>query len=541
MKTNDTITFDTSVIDDYGEMLTSSVRQVNQGDIVDGRIIKVEKDYVTVDIDFKTQGQVSSSEFSGNDTERLNVGEVFELYLERIEDRNGQIVLSREKAQKMSTWKKITEIYEKNLTINGVIMNKIKGGLAVDVGVVGFLPGSQIDLRPIENINELIGTTMEFEILKINKLRENIVLSHRSILEKNRQEQRKDVLKTIKIDAVLDGIIKNITDYGIFVDLGGLDGLVHISDVTWGRLPKLQEVFRINQKVEVIVINYDAEKERVSLSLKHKKADPWLQVENKYQPGTIVDGRVTSVVTYGVFVEIIPEVEGLVHISEMSWTKKLKQPDSNVEEGDTVKVVIKEIDIEKRRISLSMREVQPNPWLEIAENIEIGSVIKGEIRNVTDFGIFVAVDEVEGLVHRNDVSWQIRPQSLHEEFNKGEEATVKVLSIDPENCRLSLGIKQLTEDPWKSHVDELKADNVIKGTVQYIIESGVFIRLWENVEGFIHKSYIGNNVSKKKLLEMYPMEKELLVKIIKVSIEERKILLAELVDKNVVTSEEKTS
>ena len=513
---------------DFDSKLSESLESINESEIVKGTVSKITKDFVTVDFGYKSEGQIPTQEFLNSDGELIvQEGDTTEIYLERKEDENGQVVVSKEKAQRLRVWEEVGKIYEEDGIVSGVVTARIKGGLSVDIGIKAFLPGSQVDLRPVRNLDKLIGERFDFKVLKYNPKRGNIVLSRRAILELDREEQREKTLELLKEGALIKGHVKNITDYGIFVDLGGVDGLLHITDMTWGRIVHPSEMYSIGDEIEVVVLKYDEEEEKVSLGLKQKSANPWDSVAEKYPIGTEVSGKVVSLTNYGAFIEIEEGVEGLIHVSEMSWTKKIRQPSSVVSMGDNVTAIIKELDTEQKRISLSMKEATPNPWKEIAERNPPGTVVKGKIRNITDFGLFVGLDEgIDGLVHVSDMSWSQRQRNPSEVYKKGDEIDVKILNIDVDNQRLSLGIKQLTEDPWQTLDDEIKEGDIVTGKIVHLADFGVFLEIKPGIEGLIHISEIDKEVNKKSLTQFYPIGSEIQAKVINLKTSERRLGLS---------------
>lgn len=513
---------------DFDAKLTESLESINEFEIVEGTVTKITKDFVTVDFGYKSEGQIPTQEFFNTEGElTVQEGDKTEIYLERKEDENGQVVVSKEKAHRLRVWEEVGKIYEEDGIVSGVVTARIKGGLSVDIGIKAFLPGSQVDLRPVRNLDKLLGERFDFKILKYNPKRGNIVLSRRAILELDREEQREKTLELLKENALIKGHVKNITDYGIFVDLGGVDGLLHITDMTWGRIVHPSEMYSIGDEIEVIVLKYDEEEEKVSLGLKQKSANPWDSVAEKYPIGTEVTGKVVSLTNYGAFIEIEEGVEGLIHVSEMSWTKKIRQPSTVVSMGDVITAIIKELDTEQKRISLSMKEATPNPWREIAEANPPGTVVKGKIRNITDFGLFVGLDEgIDGLVHVSDMSWSQRQRNPNEVYKKNDEIEVKILNIDVDNQRLSLGIKQLTDDPWQTLDDAIKEGDVVMGKIVHIAEFGVFLEIKPGIEGLIHISEIDKEVNKKSLTQFYPIGSEIQAKVINLNAGERRLGLS---------------
>ncbi|MEE9611403.1 MAG: 30S ribosomal protein S1, partial [Desulfatiglandales bacterium] len=460
----------------------------------------------------------------GNSTAR--VGDKVDVLLERREGDDGLIILSKEKAAKIKIWDDIRKIYEDDGTINGKILSRIKGGMTVDIGLHAFLPGSQIDLKPIRNFDALIGTTHDFRILKYNKRRGNIVLSRRAILEAERASLRDKTLQILEDGSVLEGTVKNITDYGLFVDLGGIDGLLHITDMSWGRVGHPSESYQFGDNITVKVLNFDRETERVSLGLKQLKPDPWTQAEEKYPIGTRIQGRVVSLADYGAFVEVEEGIEGLIHISEMSWTRKIRRPSQIVKVGDIAEAVVLSIDSTNKRISLGLKQVEPNPWDIIGEKYPVGTTIEGRLKNITDFGIFIGIDEgIDGLVHISDISWTKRIKHPSELYTKGQEVQAVVLNIDKENERFSLGIKQLTVDPWAEIPGKYKPGTRITGTVTNITDFGVFVELEEGIEGLIHVSELTKDKGSNPL-SRFKIDDVIQAKVINVSGQDKKIGLS---------------
>ncbi|MBW1838958.1 MAG: 30S ribosomal protein S1, partial [Deltaproteobacteria bacterium] len=415
------------------------------------------------------------------------------VYLEEWEDENGEIVLSKDKADQLRVWEEISKVLEKDGVIEGKVSALIKGGLSVDIGVQAFLPGSQVDLHPVRNLENLIGKTFKFKVLKFNRKRGNIVLSRRALLEKERETLRKETIKVLKEGEIVEGIIKNITDYGLFIDLGGIDGLLHITDMSWGRVTNPSELFKIGDTLKVKILNFDRENERVSLGYKQIRPDPWEKVDEKYPIGARVKGKIVNITNYGAFIELEEGIEGLIHISEMSWVKKVKHPSQIVSIGDMVEAMILDLDVPKKRISLSLKQLEPNPWFLMEEKYPPGTVIEGKIKNVTDFGIFIGFDEgIDGLVHISDISWTQKIKHPSELYTKGQEVRAVVLSIDKDNERFSLGIKQLEKDPWETISEHYEKGQHITGTVTNITSFGVFVEMGEGVEGLIHVSEFGD-------------------------------------------------
>jgi small subunit ribosomal protein S1 len=511
----------------FQDLFDQAFNQIQEGEIVKGRVVLVGKEYVMVDVGYKSEGQIPIHEFKD---EQGNVsvkeGDIIEVLLEARDDEEGEIVLSKSKADKIKIWEEIRRAYEDGGTVEGKIVARVKGGLSVDIGVIAFLPGSQVDIRPVRNLDKFIGETHRFRILKYNRRRSNIVVSRRALLEEERAKAREKTLATLQEGAVVKGVVKNITDYGAFIDLGGLDGLLHITDISWGRIKHPTEVLQVGDEVEVKVLNFDRERERVSLGMKQLTPDPWETVEEKYPVGTILEGRVVSIADYGAFVELEKGVEGLVHVSEMSWTRKIRHPSKIVKVGDTVEVMVLNVDRERKRISLGMKQVKPNPWVTVAEKYPVGTVIQGKIRNITDFGIFIGLDEgIDGMVHVSDISWTKRIKHPGELFKKGQEVQAVVLHIDQENERFSLGIKQLYQDPWETIHERYPVGARIKGRVTSVTDFGVFLEVEEGIEGLIHISELSNEKI-KSASDVCKEGDELEAVVIHVDPKERKIGLS---------------
>ena len=470
---------------------------IKEGTIVKGSVVGISDDTVQIDIGHKADGEVPLGEFRNlNGEVGIVVGDTVEVYLDRFEDNDGEMVLSRERAEMLRAWDRISEAYENGEIVEGTIMARVKGGLSVDIGVKAFLPGSQVDLRPVRNLDKLINSKFNFKIIKFNKKRGNIVLSRRVLLEQDREKLRTETLQNLKENAVLKGIVKNITDYGAFVDLGGIDGLLHITDMSWGRINHPTQLFEVGQEVEVKVLSYDENRQRVSLGYKQLQEDPWVQAAQKYAEGVKTKGIVVSLTDYGAFVELEDGIEGLIHISEMSWSKRIRHPSKVVSIGDEVDVVVLAIDQEARRISLGMKQMEPNPWEIVKEKYQVGDVIRGKIRNITDFGIFVGIEDgIDGLIHISDISWTERIKHPGDLYKKGDEVDAKVLQIDTEGEKFSLGIKQLTEDPWVLAAAQFASGSKGSGEVTKVTDFGVFVQLAAGVEGMIHVSELDTEMT----------------------------------------------
>lgn len=474
----------------FAELFEKSAPRIKEGEVVQGRVLSIDDDHVQVDVGAKSEGLVDTWEFMNEAGHILvKVGDEVDVLIEEAEDEEGRIVLSKEKADRLKVWDEISKAYEADEPVEGRILSRVKGGLSVDIGVKAFLPGSQVDLRPVRNLEGLLGERMNFKIIKFNKRRGNIVLSRRALLEKEREKMRATTLQTLQEGQIIDGVIKNITDYGAFIDLGGIDGLLHVTDMSWGRVNHPSELFRVGDEIKVKVLKFDAETERVSLGLKQIQPDPWVDAAMRYPIGMRVQGRVVSLTDYGAFLELEPGIEGLVHVSEMSWTKRVKHPSKVVAIGDTVEAVVLDVDEHNRKISLGMKQIEPNPWSLIEEKYPIGTRVSGEVRNITNFGIFVGLEEgIDGLVHVSDISWTEQIKHPSEKFNKGDMVEAVVLKIDRENEKFSLGIKQLEANPWEGIQQKYPLGSEVTGEVTNVTDFGAFVRLEDGVEGLIYSS-----------------------------------------------------
>ena len=470
----------------FESMFEDSMQELNVGDVVHGTVVQVSDDHVVVDVGYKSEGVIPLAEFKDEEGKiDVKVGDVVDVLFERRENDSGQIGLSKEKADRQKIWGSL----EEGAVVEGKIVGRIKGGLTVDIGINAFLPGSQVDLRPVRNLEKLLGATFDFKIIKLNKRRGNIVLSRRVLLEEQRENMRTDTLETLTEGQVIEGIVKNLTDYGSFIDLGGIDGLLHITDMSWGRVNHPSDVLSVGEKINVKILKYDRERERVSLGLKQITPDPWLEVESAYPVDAKVQGKVVSLTDYGAFIELEDGVEGLIHVSEMSWTKRIKHPNKLLTVGDEVETLVLALDIPNRRISLGLKQIEPNPWEVIGEKFPVGTIIEGQVKNITDFGVFVGVDEgIDGLVHISDLSWTKRVKHPSEIFKKGDTVKAVVLNIDRENERFSLGLKQLTPDPWEAIPVKYAPGTIVRGKATSVTDFGVFLEIEEGIEGLIHVS-----------------------------------------------------
>jgi small subunit ribosomal protein S1 len=474
---------------EFAELFHDSLKQLQVGEVVKGVVVHINQDFVMVDVGYKSEGRIHIGEFlDENGQLTVKVGDEVKVLFERAENEHGYIVLSKKKAESQVTWGKIEEAGEGGI-VEGRIVSKVKGGLNVDIGIMAFLPASQVDIRPGGNLDKYIGQSGKFKILKMNRKRGNVVLSRRVLLEEDRESVKKDTLANLAEGQVREGIVKNITDYGAFVDLGGLDGLLHITDMSWGRLNHPSEIIKVGETINVMVLKYDSAKGKISLGLKQTMPDPWLSVEGKYEVGSRVRGKVVSLADYGAFVSLEEGVEGLVHISEMSWTRRLRHPSEILKIGDEVEAVVLGVDSGNRRISLGLKQTEVNPWTVIGEKYPSGTKIQGQIKNITDFGMFIGIEDgIDGLVHVSDISWTKRIKHPGELFAKGQTVQAVVLNIDAENERLSLGIKQLTPDPWSEIPTKYRPGTRVQGKVSSVTDFGVFLEIEEGIEGLVHVS-----------------------------------------------------
>lgn len=495
------------------------------GDVTMGTIIGSVDGYFLIDVGDKAESYISKAEFRLDGDTDINIGDTFEVFVERRKEEGG-LLLSREKAIAIKVWEDIAKIQEDDGTIEGKVESRVKGGMSVDIGVPAFLPYSQIDLRPVKDLDALINQTFEFKILKFNRKRNNVVISRRAILEEERNKLREKMRSLLEEGQIIKGAITNITDYGLFIDMGGMDGLCHITDLSWGRVSHPAKLYKVGQELEVKVLKYDKEHDRVSLGVKQLREDPWETVINRYPIGQKTIGKVVSITDYGVFVELEEGVEGLIHVSEMTWSKKPRHPSKMVVVGDEVEIMVLNIETETKRISLGMKQLQPNPWDLVTENYPVGSIIEGKIKNITDFGVFIGIEEgIDGLIHVSDLSWTERIKHPSEKYAKGETIQAVVLKIDKENERFSLGIKQLVPDPWQAAYNNYPSGTVVEGTITNVTDFGIFVKLEEGIEGLVHVS----EISKEKVktpVGMYQVGDTLKAIVINVSAKDRKIGLS---------------
>ncbi len=489
--------------DSFAALLDKSLGVASslEGTVVKGRVIALENDVALIDVGLKSEGRVSLKEFAAGGAEPdLHVGDTVEVYLERMEDKNGEAQLSREKARREEAWTQLDKSFQANERVTGLIFGRVKGGFTVDLnGAVAFLPGSQVDIRPVRDITPLLGSPQPFQILKMDRSRGNIVVSRRAVLEESRAEQRSELVASLKEGQILNGVVKNITDYGAFVDLGGVDGLLHVTDIAWRRINHPSEALNIGQTVKVQVIRFNPETQRISLGMKQLEADPWEGVDLKYPAGAKFRGRVTNITDYGAFVELEPGVEGLVHVSEMSWTKKNVHPGKIVSTSQEVEVMVLDVDPQKRRISLGLKQTLANPWEAFVEEHPVGQELEGEVRNITEFGLFVGLPgDIDGMVHLSDIDWNRPGEEAINNYHKGEVVRVKVLDVDIEKERISLGIKQLAADPFEAGMSKLKKGEVVTGTIAAVTDGGVEVTIGDGVPGFIRKTELSRDRSEQR-------------------------------------------
>ena len=512
---------------EFAAMFEESLRTVKPGGVVKGRVVGITATHVLIDVGYKSEGQTPIQEFTDRQGNlQVKVGDEVDVYFDSSEGENGGIVLSRQRAENMKVWEDIEKSFNEGTGIEGRIIGKVKGGFKVDVGVMGFLPGSHVDVRPSRNLDKFLGTTDRFTVLKFNRARGNVVLSRRALIEKERDGLKQDILKILEEGVIIEGTVKNITGYGAFVDLGGIDGILHISDMSWGRISHPSEVVHVGDKIKVVVLKFDPEKERISLGMKQLTPDPWNTVASKYAAGSRVQGKVISIMDYGAFVELESGIEGLIHISEMSWSRKIAHPSKILQVGQEVDVVVLNVDPGHRRISLGLKQVMANPWEASREKYPVGSIIKGPVRNITDFGIFIGIEEgIDGLAHVSDLHWTKKIKHPSELFKKGDIVEAKVLGINVENERFSLGIKQLTTDPWKIIAERYPVGSKVKGQVTSVPDFGVFVRIEEGVEGLVHVSQLSSERVEKPS-SLFKTGDEIEAEVINLDPNERKIGLS---------------
>src|SRR5512137_270162 len=515
---------------EYAKLLDfydSSFRNIAEGEVVKGTVLKVTDSEVIVDVGYKSEGIIGVQEFlDENGQVTVQPGDIVDVLLERTEDRDGYVVLSREKAEKMKIWDEIEKAYADRKVVIGRVIERIKGGLAVDIGVRAFLPGSQVDVRPVRNLDALKNQELRMRVIKVNKKRGNIVLSRKVLLEEENAEKKKFTLATLAEGKVLRGVVKNITDYGAFIDLGGIDGLLHITDMSWGRVGHPSEIFKIGDRIKVKVLNFDPEKERISLGLKQLETYPWEGVDEKYKVGDRIKGKVVSITDYGAFIELEKGVEGLIHVSEMSWTRHVRHPSKVVNIGDIIEAVVLKVDKANEKISLGLKQVEPDPWLTLDEKYPAGMRVRGKVRNLTNFGAFVELEEgIDGLVHVSDMSWTKRVAHPSEVLKKGDSVEVVILSIDKEHRRISLGLKQVSEDPWPQLADKFPAGMVLAGTINRLFDRGAIVDLGGGIEGFVPLSQLGID-DLKRPNDAFEVGEALVMKVTRVDVANHRLILS---------------
>jgi small subunit ribosomal protein S1 len=512
---------------EFEAMFEESLRTVKPGGIVKGRVVGITSTHVLIDVGYKSEGQIPIHEFTDREGNvNVKVGDDVDVYFDSSESESGGIQLSRLRAENLKVWDEIEKAFNEGRGIEGLIVGKVKGGFKVDIGIPAFLPGSHVDIRPNRNLDRFIGTKDRFAILKFNRMRGNVVLSRRELLEKERGELKQEILKVLEEGVILEGVIKNITGYGAFVDLGGIDGILHISDMSWGRISHPSEIVQVGETVKVVVLKFDTEKERISLGMKQLTPDPWQTVAEKYRIGARVQGKVISIMDYGAFVELESGIEGLIHISEMSWTRKVTHPSKLLQVNQQVEVVVLNVDPGHRRISLGLKQVMANPWEAARDKYPVGTVVSGPVRNITDFGIFVGIEEgIDGLVHISDLHWTKKVKHPSELYKKGDIVEAKVLGVNVENERFSLGIKQITPDPWKAVADKYPVGSKLRGQVTSVPDFGVFVRIDEGVEGLIHVSQLSTERVDKPS-SLYKVGDEVEAEVVSIDLNDRKIGLS---------------
>ncbi|MCL2777639.1 MAG: 30S ribosomal protein S1 [Polyangiaceae bacterium] len=531
--TTETVNSEQGGMDSFASLFEASIYSGEfgkEGEIVQGTVVAVQRDNVIVDIGGKSEGMIALSEFAGADgVAAVKAGDRIDVYIESRENDDGLVTLSKEKADKMKVWDEISSACERDELIEGTISQRVKGGLSVTIkgGVKAFLPGSQVDLRPIRNLDKLIGQTYQFKVIKFNKKRGNIVLSRRVLLERERDEQKTKTLETLEEGKVVRGVIKNITEYGAFVDLGGIDGLLHITDMSWGRVNHPEELFKVGDEVTVKVLKYNPETERVSLGLKQTQDDPWSHAEEAFPPGKKVHGKVMSITDYGAFVELEPGVEGLIHVSEMSWTKKVKHPSKLVEVGQELDCQVLEVDSKSKRISLGLKQLEPDPWTVFTEKYSPGDKIGGKVRSITDYGVFIGIEEgVDGMVHKSDLSWTAKVNNPADLHHKGDDVEAIILSINHDEKKVSLGIKQLWDDPWPNIFNEFPPGKVVDSTVVSVVDYGVFVRIREGVEGLVSSNELVERKDEAGTIKPYEIGEAIRAEIANVDSQDRRLTLS---------------
>lgn len=502
---------------------TDRIREIRPGKIIHGKIINIGQKDVVVDVGYKSEGIVPVAEF--RDISSYKIGDEIDVLIEQVEGVEGSISVSKEKADKMQNWSRMVVAQKEGTSVQGKIFKKVKGGFMVDVGMEAFLPASQVDLKPVTDLKQILNQTFDFVVVKVDEARKNIVVSRRKHLEERRRQRKDELLVNLKIGDIVKGTVRNITDFGAFVDLNGLDGLLHITDMTWGRISHPSELVAIGDDIDVLILSIDKEKEKVSLGLKQTTPDPWEDVEQKYPVGTRVKGRAVNIVPYGAFVELEKGIEGLIHVSELSWTKRINHPSEMLAVGDVVEAMVLSIDKNARRISMGIKQIEPNPWTKVTDKYPVASVVKGKVRNLTNYGAFIELEDgIDGLIHVSDLSWTKKVEHPSEIVKKGDIVEVKVLNVDPDNQRIALGLKQLQADPWAGVEERYTVDNIVSGKVTKIAPFGVFVELEPGVEGLIHVSQLPEKEEGEEGTDIKEGD-TIAAKVVSVSLEERKIAL----------------
>lgn len=523
MPTDEDLELSEEQLTELSNLFKGIFEEIKSGELLEAKIVNVDSDGITVDIGYKSHGIIPRYEFSDRELKSLKPDDILEVMLENLEDVEGNVSISYEKAKAMRAWDTITKLHEEGKPVEGIVTHKVKGGLSVDIGIPAFLPGSQVDLQRVTDFDHWVGQTITAHILKINKKRGNVIISRRKYLHEQRSEQRKQILDTLSVGQVIRGTVKNITNYGVFIDIGGVDGLLHITDMTWGRIAYPSEMVRIGDEITVKVLSFDKDHEKISLGMKQLTDNPWEKLASSVSVGSMIKGKISSITDYGLFVEVEKGVEGLVHISEISWTKRIDNLHKHYKVGDIIEVVVVSFDKENRRMSLSIKQLEKNPWESIKEQFEVGQKVKGKITNITDFGIFVELlPGVDGLVHVSDLSWTEHIAHPSDRYQKGEEVEAVILSIDPENQRVSLGVKQLAENPWEKIEEQYPIGSIIEGLVSKITNFGAFVKLNSGIEGLIHAKDHPNLNFEEELKVGAPIS----VRVVKINKEDQKIALS---------------
>ena len=510
----------------FRELYEQSLQTLQLGEVVEGKVVQINPDTIMVDVGWKTEGYIPAKELRDAEGNiNIAVGDSVEVLVDR-RDGDGNLVLSKDKAARLKIWDEVKYACENNTVMTGTIIERVKGGLSVDIGIPAFLPGSQVDIRPIRDLDQFVGQQLPFNVIKYDRKRNNVVLSRRAILEKRREEEKRATLENIEEGKIVEGTIKNITDYGIFIDLGGIDGLLHITDISWGRISRPSDGFNKGQKLQVKVLSFDRERERVALGLKQLTENPWETIQEKYPVNAIMPGRVVNLTDYGAFVELEPGVEGLVHISEMFWTREIRHPSKVLSPGQQVQVMILEVKTEEKRISLGLKQTMSNPWETLKEKYPVGTVIRGVVRNITNFGVFVGIEDgIDGLIHLSDISWTQKVKHPSDVFKKGQEIEAMVLNVDVENEKFSLGVKQIEKNPWEEFTAKYGAGAVVSGKVTNITDFGIFVEIEEGIEGLVHISELSQK-RVKSASEIFAVGDEVTATIKSIDSKGRKIRLS---------------